>query len=223
MHEFAPIHDLARTRKGGNAELQALLPKIRSQRSLARLGNDRVLAEMTRCVFQAGFVWRVIDRKWDGFEEVFFGFDPAKLVLLSPQQLERIGQDTRIVRNMQKILSVQRNAQYVLETSREYGSFGKFVATWPDADLVGLFERMRRQGSRLGGMSGQRVLRNIGRDSFILTADVLRCLQRAGLDISANPTSKRQLGLIQATFNQWHRETGLPYAHLSRICACSVD
>ena len=38
-------------------------------------GDDRYLSEMTRCIFQAGFVWRVVDNKWDDFEDVFFGAD----------------------------------------------------------------------------------------------------------------------------------------------------
>jgi len=223
MQAFSEIHDRARTRKGGNKELQALLPKIKSVRALARVGDDQALAEMTRCVFQAGFVWRVINQKWEGFETVFLGFDPDKIVLLSPEQVEQIGQDTRIVRNMQKILSVQRNAQYLRELRTEHGSFARYIASWPDSDLIGLLAQLRKHGSRLGGMTGQRVLRNLGRDTFVLSADVVRCLQRAGLEISDSPGSKREMGLVQEAFNQWQQSSGLPYAHLSRICACSVD
>jgi len=47
-------------------------------------------------------------------------------------------------------------------------------------------------------------------------------LRSIGLDIAENPTSKRDLAKIQAQFNEWHTETGLPYSHLSRIAACSV-
>lgn len=72
-------------------------------------------------------------------------------------------------------------------------------------------------------MTGQRVLRNMGRDTFVITADVVRVLQRAGVDIGANPTSKRELSLVQSAFNRWHAESGLPYSHISRICACSVE
>ena len=71
--------------------------------------------------------------------------------------------------------------------------------------------------------SGQRVLRNMGKGTFVITPDVTRCLQRAGLDISANPASKRELALVQAAFNAWHGESALPYSHMSRICACSID
>jgi hypothetical protein len=30
------------------------------------------------------------------------------------------------------------------------------------------------------------------------------------------------LAAVQAQFNAWAAETGLPYAHLSRICAMSI-
>ena len=65
------------------------------------------------------------------------------------------------------------------------------------------------------------MLRNMGRDTFIVTGDVVRCLRRAGLDITDEPTTQRELKLIQAAFNDWHQESGLPYAHMSRICSMS--
>ncbi len=222
MKSFSDIYGQACERKGGEAALQRLMPKVRSTRALAGTGDDRFLAQMTRCVFQAGFVWRVVDNKWEGFETVFFGFPPDRIVLLSPEQIDRIASDTRIIRNRQKVVAVQQNARYILEVAQQHGSFGKFVANWPSSDLVGLFAHMKKHGSRLGGMTGQRVLREMGRDTFIMTGDVTRCLQRAGADISDNPGTKRELGIIQGVFNQWHEASGLPYSHLSRICACSI-
>lgn len=222
MQRFQTIYEAASAHKGGEAALRKLLPQVRSPRALAATGDDRWLAQMTRCIFQAGFVWRVVDNKWQDFEDVFFGFPPAKIQLLSPEQLDRFSQNPRIIRNRQKVIAIQENASYLLNIAREHGSFGRFAGRWPDSDLVGLFTHMKKHGSRLGGMTGQRVLRNLGRDTFITTGDVVNCLQRAGLDISDNPTSKRELGLIQDTFNRWHGESGLPYSHLSRICACAV-
>jgi len=222
MERFQSIHQRASDRHGGEAALSRMMPKVRSARALASSGNDRYLSEMTHCIFQAGFVWRVVDKKWDDFEDVFFGFPPEKIVMLSPEQLERFGQNKRIIRNMQKIVAVQHNARFILDVCKEHGSFGKFISRWPSENLVELFAYMKKRGSRLGGMTGQRVLRNMGRDTFVLTGDVSRCLQRAGADISDTPSSKRELRLIQGIFNQWHQESGLPYSHISRICACSV-
>lgn len=198
------------------------MPTVHGPRALGQTKDDRWLAQMTRCVFQAGFVWRVVDLKWDGFEEVFFGFPPNKIVMLSPDQIDRFAQNRRIIRNRQKVLGVQANAQFILDITEEHGSFGKFISRWPTHDLIGLFATMKKRGSRLGGMTGQRVLRNMGKDTFIITADVVRCLQRTGLEIGENPSSKRELGLIQSAFNEWHEESELPYSHISRICALSL-
>ena len=198
------------------------MPEVRSPRALDQSKDDRWLAQMTRCIFQAGFVWRVVDHKWGDFEDVFFGFPPEKIVLLSPEQIDRFAQNARIIRNRQKVLSVQANAQFILDITREHGSFGQFISRWPAQELIELFTLLKNRGSRLGGMTGQRVLRNMGKDTFIVTADVVRCLQRSGLDIGDNPGSKREMRLIQGAFNQWHEDSGLPFSHISRICAMSL-
>ncbi len=222
MEHFTHIQQRACERHGGAAALQRLMPTVRSARALAQSKDDRWLAQMTRCIFQAGFVWRVVDHKWDNFEDVFFGFPPPKIVRLSPEQINRFAANPLIIRNRQKVLSVQANAQFILDITQKHGSFGKFIAHWPTQDLIGLFTLMKIQGSRLGGMTGQRVLRNMGKDTFIITPDVIRCLQRSGVDVAENPVSKGKLQLIQDAFNQWHEQSGLPYSHLSRICALSL-
>ena len=223
MEKFSAIYERACERHGGEKAVAQMMPKVRSPRALAATKDNRWLSEMTHCIFQAGFVWRVVDRKWDDFEDVFFGFPPEKILMLSPDQIDRFAQNPRIIRNRQKVLSVQANAQYILDVGKEHGSFGKFVSRWPEDDLIGLFQHMKKGGSRLGGMSGQRVLRNMGKDTFVVTGDVVRCLQRAGIDLSAAPTSKRELSLIQQAFNLWQKESGLAVSHISRIAALSID
>jgi len=174
------------------------------------------------CIFQAGFVWRVIEQKWPGFEAVFHGFDVGALLALAPEDIDEIAQDQRIVRNRQKINAVLANARFIEDVAIEAGSFAGFIADWPESGLVGLFALLKKRGSRLGGMSGQRFLRNVGKDTFVLTGDVVRAVQESGVDIADNPTSKRDLLVIQRAFNRWHDETCLPYTHLSKIAAFSV-
>lgn len=222
MEHFDHIYQRACERHGGEPALGKLMPVVRSPKALAQSKDDRWLAQMTRCIFQAGFVWRVVDHKWADFEDVFFGFPPEKIVLLSPEQIDRFAQNACIIRNRQKVLSVQANAQFILDISREHGSFGKFISRWPAQELIDLFTLLKNRGSRLGGMTGQRVLRNMGKDTFIVTADVVRCLQRSGLDIGDNPSSKREMQLIQGAFNRWHEDSALPFSHISRICAMSL-
>jgi hypothetical protein len=55
-----------------------------------------------------------------------------------------------------------------------------------------------------------------------MSGDVVACLRDAGLDVAETPSSKKDLRKIQDQFNAWAEETGLPYTHLSRICAMSI-
>ena len=131
-------------------------------------------------------------------------------------------QDTRIVRNGPKIQTVRDNALMVQAVAREANGFGRFLADWPGNDLIGLLATLKRRGSRLGGMTGQRFLQSVGKDAFALSKDVVACLREAGLEIAEQPSSKRDLTAIQAAFNTWHEETGLPYRHLSTVMARST-
>jgi 3-methyladenine DNA glycosylase Tag len=222
VQSFAAIRKRAAERKGGDDTLASLLPKVTPDQRLAALGDDRVLAEMTRRVFCSGFNWSVIEKKWPGFEEAFLGFVPSELLRQPPEFWDARASDKRIVRNGQKIMAVAGNAQFVADIAAEHGSFGRFLAAWPAADEVGLLDLLAKRGSRLGGMTAQYFLRFIGKDGFVLSRDVVASLRDSGLEIAEIPTSKRDLGRIQARFNQWAEETGLPYTHISRICAMSV-
>lgn len=222
MAGFDAIRKRAASRKGGAAALAALLPPVPDQAALATLADDRVLAEMARRIFCSGFVWRVIDQKWPGFEAAFLGFDIARLCFEPDEFWEALGRDTSIVRHGAKILSVRANARFVADIAAEHGSFGRFLAAWPMQDQAGLLELLAKRGSRLGGMTGQYLLRFLGRDSWITSRDMVTCLRDAGLDLPDAPLTRRGFRLVQAQMNDWAAETGLPLTHLSRICAMSV-
>jgi 3-methyladenine DNA glycosylase Tag len=219
---FEAVRARAEQRKGGAAGLDRLLPPKPDSQALAALKDDRVLAEMTKRVFSAGFAWRVIEAKWPGFEEAFLGFEPARLVFEPDEFWDGLTKDKRIVRNGAKILSVRDNAKFVRDVAKEHGGFGAFLASWPSSDEVGLLEFLANRGDRLGGATGQMLLRFLGWDGFVTSKDVVACLRDAGLDVAEDVKSKRDLKLVQEQFNAWAKETGLPYSHLSRICAYSI-
>jgi 3-methyladenine DNA glycosylase Tag len=219
---FKAILARAEKRKGGPSGLQKLLPKKPSRKALEKIPDDRFLSDMTKRVFSAGFAWSVIEAKWDGFEKAFLGFNPAKLTFQPDDYWDGLLKDTRIVRNGAKISSVRENAAFIQEISKEQGSFGKFLANWPSSDEIGLLDLLNKRGSRLGGNTGQMFLRFVGWDGFVTSQDVVACLRDAGLDIAEEVKSKGDLAKVQAQFNAWAEETGLPYVHLSRICAMSI-
>jgi 3-methyladenine DNA glycosylase Tag len=222
MTSFKTIRARAEKRKGGPKALAKLLPAKPDPRALAKLGDDRILAQMTKRVFSAGFAWSVIESKWLGFEKAFLGFEPGPLTLQPDDFWDALMKDTGIVRNGAKIMSVRANAAFVRDIAKEHGSFGKFLAKWPSSDEIGLLELLSRRGSRLGGNTGQMMLRFLGWDGFVISRDVVLCLRDAGLDIAEAVTSKRDLAKVQAQFNAWAEETGLAFVQISRICALSI-
>jgi 3-methyladenine DNA glycosylase Tag len=223
MVSFKHVYNLAAERKGGEAILKALIPPVLPEKHLQSLTSDRCLALMTRGIFQAGFVWKVIESKWPGFEEVFLGFDIEKLNNLLPEEWDEFASEKKIVRNPQKIRAVYENMLLIRSIEESEGKpFAQFIADWPSTDLIGLWSFLKRKGSRLGGMTGQYLLRRAGKDSFILSRDVVACLQAMGLDIRDTPTSKKDLTLIQNHFNKLHQETKLPFTELSKIMSFST-
>jgi 3-methyladenine DNA glycosylase Tag len=221
VEDFDKIWRRAAKRKGGDEALEALMPSTKSARSLKRLGDDRYLSQMTKCVFSAGFVWAVVENKWDGFEAVFGGFDPVKVARKTEKQMEKIASDPRIIRNRTKVWSVRDNARFVVEAAAEHGSFAKLIANWPADDVIGLYERLKRDGSRLGGASAGWFLRGVGKDVYMLTPDVIQALIRAGI-VAKRPTSKRDRLAVQQAFDVWREQSGRSNAEISRTLSCSV-
>lgn len=222
MKDFDQIYQSAVKMKGGEAELQSLLPPIKTLNEVCLQTDDRLLSIMTRCIFQAGFRWKVVDKKWPEFEIVFKQFNPKILEFLSAEDLEVLAKDARIIRNMQKIVTVPKNAQWINEIASEHGSFANFLSQWPTSNAIDLFKLLKKRGARLGGNTGQRVLRLAGIDSFILSPDVLQALRQADIGFYGVASSMKDMKLIQSTFNTWHKETQLPYSHISKILAYSV-
>src|SRR5882757_6899971 len=200
---FKTIRARAEKRKGGPKGLEKLLPRKPDVKALAKLSDDRILSEMTKRVFSAGFAWSVIEAKWRGFEKAFLAFKPAKLTFQPDDFWDGLLSDTSIVRNGAKIASVRENAAFVQEIAKEHGSFGKFLAKWPSSDQIGLLNLLAKRGSRLGGNTGQMLLRFVGWDGFVTSQDVVKCLRECGLDIAEEVKSRGDLAKVQTQFTAW--------------------
>ena len=61
----------------------------------------------------------------------------------------------------------------------------------------------------------------VGKDTFLLTNDVVRALIVLGV-VQKKPTAKKDLSAVQAAFNEWVEETGRELCQLSRILALSL-
>lgn len=222
MQDFQWMLEYGINRFGSLRALEARLPIPATAAQLTAVSDDRYLSLMALRVFRAGLRHSVVDAKWPNFEEVFWGFDPEKVVLMSAEHIERLMQDTRIIRHLGKLKSVPRNAQMLLDISKEYGSFGAFLAQWPEHDIVGLWRYLAKQGYQLGGLSAPRFLRMAGKDTFVLSTDVIAALVAQDI-VTKTPTSQRDLSAVQEAFNIWQAQSGRPLCQLSMLLALTVN
>lgn len=221
MRHFDDIYALAVARKGKDGVLESLQhPK--SQDEIAALPDDRFLALMTKCIFQSGFNWKVVEAMWPGFEAAFDGFDIGHCAMLHDEDFARLVSDTRIVRHGPKIRAVQENAVFLSGIAREHGSAGAFFAGWPTDNYVGLLDLLQKKGSRLGGNTGQYFLRFAGIDSFILSQSVVNRLIAERI-VDKTPSSAKDKAAVQAAFNTWREQSGRSLTEISRILAVSID
>ncbi|WP_282151644.1 DNA-3-methyladenine glycosylase I [Ruegeria atlantica] len=220
MRHFDEIFAMAATRHGGRDALNDKLSKPKSLAELAEMPEDRWLSIITKTIFQAGYNWKVIENKWDGFEIAFDGFDVGRCAFMDDEKFDALLQDTRIVRSGTKIATVRDNAAFLLEL-RDEGGAGQVLGGWPSEDFAGLLAMLGKRGSRLGGASAQYAMRFAGRDSFILSQDVTARLIAEGV-IDKSPTSKKAMAAVQAAFNTWMDQSGRSLTEISGVLAMSL-
>jgi len=220
MKSFQWLYEHVQQHRAGE-DVEALLPMALPEQALAAVPDDRLFSDMTRRVFRAGLKHSLVDGKWPAFETAFFGFDPRKISLMSDEHLEKLMQNDQIIRHFGKIKATRHNAMMVAELSERHGGFGNYLAQWPCEDIIGLWAQLKKEGSQLGGNSGAYFLRMVGKDTFLLTDDVVAALKAQDI-IDKKPTAKRDLQKVQDAFNQWQQESGRPLCQISRLLSYTV-
>lgn len=82
--------------------------------------------------FQAGLSWITILRKRENFRRAFAGFDARKLAEFDADDVERLMQDTGIVRNRAKIEGTVNSAKAYLKIMEEGPGFSAFLWDFVD-------------------------------------------------------------------------------------------
>lgn len=221
LESFKALYHRAAERKGGEIALNILLSDVNNL-SNAELKNtltdDRILSAFTKKIFQSGFVWRVVENKWDNFEESFFNFNLEKILMMPEEMMEKKASDPKIIRNYNKVKTIKANAQMMFNEQQNGHSFIQFIADWPAENTIGLWAYLKKNGERLGGNTGPYALRALGKDTFLLTRDI-EAYFRAHDIISGGLQTKSSLNAIQNSFNQWQKECDLSLSQLSRLVA----
>ncbi len=81
---------------------------------------------------QAGLSWRTILNKREGYRRAFKGFDPVRVARMRDTSVDRLLQDSGIVRHRGKIEATLGNARRVVEIQKELGSFASFIWAFVD-------------------------------------------------------------------------------------------
>jgi DNA-3-methyladenine glycosylase I len=87
------------------------------------------LEAMSRATLTAGISWRVVHSKWDGIKEAFADFDPEKVAAMTPDDVDRLMQNPRVIRNRKKIEAIVDDAVTMLKIDRDSGGFAQYLAS----------------------------------------------------------------------------------------------
>ncbi|ROO23861.1 DNA-3-methyladenine glycosylase I [Salinisphaera orenii] len=222
MTAFSAIEQSARERLGGGDALESRLIRPEPAESLAMIGDDRYLSVMCRRIFRAGLTHRLVDARWPAFEIAFDDFDPAAVAALDDDDLKRLAADETLIRHRRKIFAVRNNAVAMQAIIAEFGSFGFWLAEWPEDEIVDLWHELRQRFTQLGGRSGPAFLRMAGKDTFMLTDWVVKAMAQWQA-YSGKSHTRNAHAEIQALFNGWQAESDRPLCQISQILAFSID
>ncbi len=90
--------------------------------------DDRILFEFLILESaQAGLSWITILKRRGNYRKAFAEFDPVKVAEFTQEDVDRLMNDTGIIRNRMKIEAAITNAQRFLEVQKEFGSFDKYM------------------------------------------------------------------------------------------------
>src|SRR5262249_32286102 len=148
--------------------------------------------------------------------------EPRRVRAMPDEALEALLGDARLIRHWGKLKSVRDNAAAMIKVAEEIGSFGTWLADWPQTTIVELWDGLAKRFSQMGGNSGPTFLRMVGKDTFMLTPSVVAALKHWGA-ADAPPKNRKDRAAVQSCFNAWAEETGRPLCQLSLILAASIE
>ena len=129
------------------------------------------LEVMSQTVFWVGISWRVVESKWSEIRDAFQGFDPVAVANLSPDDIDKLASDRRVIRHRGKLDAIVHNAGQVLELDERYGSFHHYLSSHDETSKA--VADVRDHFKYLGQMSAYQFLYSVGviNDDGTLTKD----------------------------------------------------
>ncbi len=85
---------------------------------------------------QAGLSWETILKRRESYREAFHHFDPMKVASMTDEELEKLIQNEKIIRNRLKIYGARQNASIFLKIQKEFGSFSNYLWKFVDGKPI---------------------------------------------------------------------------------------
>lgn len=76
---------------------------------------------------QAGLTWETILNRRENYRKAFKNFDPKKVARMTESDVQKLMENTGIIRNRLKITSTITNAQNFLKIQKEFGTFANYM------------------------------------------------------------------------------------------------
>lgn len=115
--------------------------------------DNGYLEQMTKAIFQAGFSWQVINKKWPGFQEAFDHFDVDTVAAYDVPDVERLMANPDIVRNSRKIMATIENARTIQAIRQEHGTFYSYLRSLDELAYLQRREVLAKRFKGLGRTS----------------------------------------------------------------------
>jgi hypothetical protein len=78
-------------------------------------------------VFQTGISWKVVEAKWPGTRQAMKCFVPLAVSKFSGSGIDRLMQDTHLMRNRRKLEGIVLNARKMLELDKAFKGFRTYL------------------------------------------------------------------------------------------------
>ena len=86
--------------------------------------------------FQAGLSWECVLNKREDFKTAFGQFDLEKVCAYDEEDIERLKNNPKIIRNKRKIQAAVTNGKVFRKIQQEFGSFSKYLWHWTKGEII---------------------------------------------------------------------------------------
>ncbi len=94
--------------------------------------NQKLFAMLNLEGQQAGLSWITVLRKREHYHRCFFNFDPKKIIQLKESAIEKLLQDSGLIRNRLKLNAIIKNAHAYMNLQKSGEDFSKFLWSFVD-------------------------------------------------------------------------------------------